>query len=345
MKPFQKELKIKQITSRLPGQEVIRDKKIILNNVAELDEANAHSVCFFENKKFLDALKNTKAGLLLVPTNFDTSLKPETNLVLTDKPYITFMMLVQTWLKLDSPKPTSYMASSASVAHSAKIGKNVWIGENVVIEQGVQIGANSKIEANTFIGKNCSLGKGCHLFPNVNLYENTILKDNVIIHSGCVIGADGFGYLFHEGKQQKIPQVGNVIIHSDVEIGASTTIDKSTIGSTVIGEGTKIDNLVQIGHNCKIGKHTIICAQVGLAGSTVIGNRVYLAGQVGVAGHLKIHDGVMVGAQSGITGDIPENAKYFGTPATEAGLQKRIYIAQRKLPKLLKKIKKIKVEE
>jgi len=345
MKQFQKELKIKQIASRLHGQEVICDKKVVLNNVAELEEANAHSICFFENKKFLNALKNTKAGLVLVPPSFDTSLKPNTNLILTEKPYLKFMMLVKTWLQLDSPKLTSYQANSASVAKSAIIGKNVWIGENVIIKENAKIDSNCQIEANTFIGKNCSLGMSCHLFPNINLYENTILKDNVIIHSGCVIGADGFGYLFHEGKQQKIPQVGNVVIHSEVEIGANTTIDRSTIGSTVIGEGTKIDNLVQIGHNCKIGKHTIICAQVGLAGSTEIGDRVYLAGQVGVAGHLKINDGAMVGAQSGITNDIPENAKYFGTPATEAGLQKRIYIAQRKLPKLLKKIKKIKVEE
>ncbi|MDN5354184.1 MAG: UDP-3-O-[3-hydroxymyristoyl] glucosamine N-acyltransferase [Candidatus Cloacimonadota bacterium] len=345
MKQFPKELKINQITSRLPGQEVIRDKKVILNNVAELDEANAHSVCFFENKKFLDALKKSKAGLVLVPPSFDISQKPNTNLILTDKPYVKFMMLVKTWQQLNAPQQTAYQASSASVSNSAKLGKNVWIGQNVVIAAEVEIGSNCKIEANSFIGKNSRLGKNCHLFPNVNLYENTILKDNVIIHSGCVIGADGFGYLFHEGKQQKIPQVGNVVIHSDVEIGANTTIDRSTIGSTVIGEGTKIDNLVQIGHNCKIGKYSIICAQVGLAGSTEIGDRVYLAGQVGVAGHLKIHDGAMIGAQSGISKDVPENAKYFGTPAIDAGLQKRICIAQRQLPKLLKKIKKIKVEK
>ncbi|MDY6915515.1 MAG: UDP-3-O-(3-hydroxymyristoyl)glucosamine N-acyltransferase [Candidatus Cloacimonadota bacterium] len=345
MKQFHNELKLKQITSRLPGQEVIRVKKSVLNNVAELEEANSKSVCFFENSKYLPSLKKSKAGLILVPPSFDIELKPETNLILVEKPYISFMMLVKTWLQLESSHPTSFKANSASISNSAIIGKNVWIGENVIIKENAIIGSNSKIEANTFIGKNCSIGKNCHLFPNVNLYENSKLEDGVIIHSGCVIGADGFGYLYHEGKQNKIPQVGNVIIHSDVEIGANTTIDKSTIGSTIIGEGTKIDNLVQIGHNCKIGKHTIICAQVGLAGSTQVGDRVYLAGQVGVAGHLKIHDGAMIGAQSGITNDVPENAKYFGSPATEARLQKKIYIAQRKLPEIIKKIKKLKVEE
>ncbi|MDZ4122092.1 MAG: UDP-3-O-(3-hydroxymyristoyl)glucosamine N-acyltransferase [Candidatus Cloacimonadaceae bacterium] len=161
------------------------------------------------------------------------------------------------------------------------------------------------------------------------------------MHSGVVIGSDGFGYILMQGRQQKIPQIGNVVIHNDVEIGAGTTIDRATFGSTVIGEGTKIDNMVQIGHNCTIGKHSIICAQVGLAGSTNVGDYVYLAGQVGVAGHLTIHDRAMVGAQSGVANDIEAGAKYFGYPARNADLTKRIMAVERYLPDMYRAYKNL----
>jgi len=176
----------------------------------------------------------------------------------------------------------------------------------------------------------------------VTIYEDCKIGNNVIIHAGAVIGSDGFGYLLHEGKQEKIPQVGNVVLEDEVEIGANTTIDRATLGSTIIGKGTKIDNLVQIGHNCTIGKHNILCAQVGLAGSTEIGNYVYLAGQVGVAGHLIINDKAMIGAQSGVASDIPESAKYFGSPAVDAGLKKRMLASEKRLPELVRFMNEVK---
>jgi len=210
----------------------------------------------------------------------------------------------------------------------------------VVIEDFVKIGRNTIIEANSVIQQNVQIGSNCHIYPNVTIYEDYIIKNKVILHAGCVIGADGFGYIFYEGKHNKIPQVGNVIIEDEVEIGANSAIDRATIGSTIVGKGTKIDNLVQVGHNCTIGENSILCAQVGLAGSTEIGNIVYLAGQVGVAGHLKIDDGAMVGAQSGVAKYIPKKAKYFGTPAIDAGLQKRMFISLKKLPEIIKKMKR-----
>jgi len=209
------------------------------------------------------------------------------------------------------------------------------IGENTIIGDG------TKIDSNTVLAVNVQVGKNCHFFPNITIYEDCIIRNNVIIHSGCVIGADGFGYLLHEGIQNKIPQVGNVIIEDDVEIGANSSVDRATISSTIIGKGTKIDNLVQVGHNCIIGENSILCAQVGLAGSTVIGDVVFLAGQVGVAGHLKIEDGVMVGAQSGVSHTIPAGTKVFGTPAIDAGLKKRILASEKKLPEVVRHYKKL----
>jgi len=315
-------------------------KKVELKNVAQLSEANPDSVCFYEQPKFLQQLKNCQAGLIFVPLDFNVDLKPDTNLIFVDKPYFAFMLLIKHWQQIDYRPIANKISDQAQVAPSAKLGKNVSLGHFVVIEDNCEIGDNTVIDSNTVIHKNVKVGSNCHFFPNVTIYEDCIIHNKVILHAGCVIGSDGFGYLLHEGKQEKIPQVGNVEIHSNVEIGSNTSVDRATLGSTIIGEGTKIDNLVQVGHNCVIGKNSILCAQVGLAGSTIIGDGVYLGGQVGVAGHLKIENGAMIGAQSGVSGSVPENAKYFGTPAIEAGLRKRIMASEKRLPEIIKYFKK-----
>jgi UDP-3-O-[3-hydroxymyristoyl] glucosamine N-acyltransferase len=278
--------------------------------------------------------------LIFGPKNCDKNLKPNTNLLLIDQPNIHFMMLVRTWLKLDLPKMKKSIGDSANIAKSASLGKNIIIGSNCDIGENVNIGDDTIIESNCVIKEDVQIGKNCHIYPNTTIYEDCVLKNNIIIHAGCVIGADGFGYLFHNGIHNKIPQVGNVIIEDDVEIGANSAVDRATLGSTLIGKGTKIDNLVQVGHNCKIDENSILCAQTGLAGSTIIGKTVYLAGQVGVAGHLKIDDGAMIGAQSGVTNDIPKGAKYFGSPAFEAGLQKKIMVSEKYLPEIVKEYRK-----
>ncbi len=204
------------------------------------------------------------------------------------------------------------------------------IGENSVVGDGCVIGANCAI------GANVKLGSNCRLFPNVTIYDTCILKDRVILHSGAVIGADGFGYALIGGKQVKIPQIGDVIIEDDVEIGANSCVDRATLGTTVIGARTKLDNLVQIGHNVVTGTDTIFCSQVGIAGSTEIGSRVYLAGQVGVADHRKIGNDVMVGAQSGIAKNVPDGAKQFGSPAIDDKQEKRVLLSLMKLPDFMK---------
>jgi UDP-3-O-[3-hydroxymyristoyl] glucosamine N-acyltransferase len=339
MKKFSLVLTAEQISTRLGAEKRIIDQ-VDLNNVAQLEEADVNSVCFYENIKYLDKLKASRAGLIFVPIDFDKDILPQANLIFVDKPYLSYMLLIKTWLKLESSGRKNEISSSASISESARLGNNVSLGENVVIGMNSIIGDNTIIDSNTVIGENVEIGSDCYLFPNVTIYEDCILKNNVILHSSCVIGSDGFGYLLHEGRQEKIPQVGNVVIENDVEIGSNTSIDRATLGSTIIGEGTKIDNLVQIGHNCTIGRNTIICAQVGLAGSTEIGDYVYLAGQVGVAGHLKINDGAMIGAQSGVSGSVPPKALYFGTPAIDAGLRKRIIASEKRIPEVVRFVKK-----
>jgi len=339
MKKFNLPLTPKKIASKLDCTTNFINK-VKLDNVAELHEANEYSVCFFENPKFLNALKETKAGLIFVPKDFDKNLKPNANLLFIDKPYIHFMMLVQTWLKLDLTKMKRSIDDSANIAKSVSLGKNISVGSNCKIGDNVTISDGTIIESNCVIKDDVQIGKSCHIHPNTTIYEDCVLKNNIILHAGCVIGADGFGYLFHNGIHNKIPQVGNVIIEDDVEIGANSAIDRATLGSTIIGKGTKIDNLVQVGHNCKIDENSVLCAQSGLAGSTIIGKTVYLAGQVGVAGHLKIDDGAMIGAQSGVTNDVPKGAKLFGSHAIEAGLQKRIMVSEKYLPEVVRDYRK-----
>ncbi|MCD6182471.1 MAG: UDP-3-O-(3-hydroxymyristoyl)glucosamine N-acyltransferase [Candidatus Cloacimonetes bacterium] len=340
MKRFPLALTPQQIASRLDGQLILR-KSCKLDNVSELVSANKRSICVYEQPKYLDALKQCPAGLIFVPQNFDINIMPEANLIRIQHPYLKFMMVVKTWLELTAPKAKSSVHKSAVVPPSATIGKNVRLDANVVLGENVTVGDGSVIMANCVLGDNVQIGQNCRLHPGVTVYEDCILENRVILHSGSVIGADGFGYLYFEGEQKKVPQVGNVILQDDVEVGANSTIDRSTLGSTIIGKGTKIDNLVQVGHNCEIGEHSILCAQVGLAGSTTVGNVVYIAGQVGVAGHLKIEDGARIGAQSGITNTVPKGARYFGTPATDATAYKRMLVAQRKVPELLKTVKEL----
>ena len=339
MKKFNFSLTPKKIASKLECTTEFANK-VKLDNVAELKEANEHSVCFFENPKFINTLKKTKAGLIFVPKDFDKSLKPNTNLLFIDNPYIHFMMLVKTWLKLNDPKKKRSIHTSAIIAKSASLGRNISINGNCVVGENVVIGDNTIIESNCAIKDNVLIGKDCHFHPNTTIYEDCELKNNIILHAGCVIGADGFGYIFHNGIHNKVPQVGNVIIEDDVEIGANSTVDRATLGSTIIGKGTKLDNLVQIGHNCIIDENSVLCAQSGLAGSTIIGKTVYIAGQVGVAGHLKIDDGAMIGAQSGVTNNVPKGAKLFGSPAIEARLQKRIMVSEKYLPDVVKDYRK-----
>lgn len=344
MKIFKNELKIEDIISQAKGDYVSRFETV-LSSVAELEDADSSSVCFYENEAYLNKLKSCKAGLIIVNTDFDDNLNEYSNLLKVEKPYFIFMVLVKLWLEMDKQSKESTISTKASVAKTAIVGENVSIGDYVVIEENVKIGNDTTIEANCVIKEGTVIGNNCYLFPNCTIYDNMVLENNVILHAGVVIGADGFGYILYNGVQEKVPQIGNVIIKDNVEIGANTCIDRGTIGSTVIEKNTKLDNLVQIGHNVKIGENTIICSQVGIAGSTQVGDLVYLAGQVGVADHVKIGNKVMAGAKSGIHGTLRDDVKVLGYPARDVALQRRIMAAETKLPDMFKNyLKNIKKE-
>ncbi len=230
---------------------------------------------------------------------------------------------------------------STVVAHSALIDPTAYIGPNCVIGERARIGARAVLHASDFVGDDCQLAAGTVLFPNVTLYPHTEIGERVRIHSGTVIGADGFGYVLDAGVHRKVPQIGNVILGDDVEIGANVTIDRGALKPTVIGRGTKIDNLVQIGHNVQIGEHCLVISQVGIAGSCELGNYVILAGQSGISGHLKIGNQVTVSAQSGVMHDIPAGEKWLGSPAQPDKQTKRQMLAIQRLPDLIRRVAKI----
>ena len=239
-------------------------------------------------------------------------------------------------------KHTPGIHPTAVISQSAKLGDNVSVGAYTVVEDGAQIGDNTVIFPQCYIGKDVVIGKNCYIYPQVVIREECVLKDYVILQAGAKIGSDGFGFSFHDGRHQKIPQIGNVVLGNDVEIQSNTCIDRAKISSTVIGDNTKIDNLVQVGHNVHVGMSSIMCAQVGVAGTTEIGNGVILAGQVGLAGHMTIGDRAQVGAQSGVMSSIPAGQTYFGYPAMPQREAFKLQAILRKLPEMHKEFRSLK---
>jgi UDP-3-O-[3-hydroxymyristoyl] glucosamine N-acyltransferase len=235
-------------------------------------------------------------------------------------------------------QPAAGIHPSAVVAATAQVDPTAHIGPNCVIGEQVKIGARAVLLSGISVGHDSTLGDETKIFPNVTVYPRTHIGKRVRIHANSVIGSDGFGYVFDTGAHRKVLQVGNTVIGDDVEIGAGVTIDRGALGATVIGKGTKIDNLVQVAHNVEIGEHCILCAQVGIAGSAKVGNYVVMAGQVGIAGHLKIGNQVTIGSKSGVMDNIPDGETWLGTPAMPDKQFKRIVIGMIRLPDLMKKI-------
>ncbi len=286
-----------------------------LTGVAAIAEAGEGDLTFFGNAKYLPQLKACRAAAALVPLDFAEEISPVA--IRVENPSLAFSKIVERF----APAPIRW---APSVHPSAVIGKGVTLGEGVsiqpyaVIEDGARIGDRTVVGAHAYIGHDAQVGSDCLLHPRVTVANRCILGNRVIVHSGVVIGSDGFGFEFSQGRHVKIPQIGIVQIDDDVEIGANTTIDRARFGRTWIQAGTKIDNLVQIAHNVVVGKHCIIISQVGISGSTRLGNYVTLAGQVGVAGHLEIGDQAVVGAQSGISKSLSAKNTYMGSPAVPA---------------------------
>lgn len=312
------------------------DGSVVLTGFAPAHVAKAGDLTFAENESYLARAEQSAAAAILVDGTLKSTAKV---LIRVSNARIAFAKA----LTLFYPEPafTPGIHPTAVIAKSAEIDPTAYIGPNCVIGENVKIGARVVLDGLIFVGDNSQIGEESHLFPQVSLYPRTQIGRRVRLHSGTIVGADGFGYVMDKGEHRKVPQAGWVSIQDDVELGANVTVDRGTLGPTVIGKGTKIDNLVQVGHNVTIGEHCILISQVGVAGSTKLGNYVTLAGQVGIAGHLKIGDKVIVGAQSGVMTDIPEGEKWLGAPARPDRQMKRQMIALQQLPELLRRIQQL----
>jgi UDP-3-O-[3-hydroxymyristoyl] glucosamine N-acyltransferase len=292
-----------------------------IDNIAPLDSAGPRDVTFLDNSKFLDGFATTRAGACLVAPRFVSSAPPGLVVLETPHPYAGFVAVARK-LFADMLRPISLYgisgrSTAAVVHHSARLEANVTVDPLAVIGPNTQIGSGTVIGARTVIGPEVYIGRDCAVGPDATI-QHALIGDRVIIHPGVRIGQDGFGYLPSPQGHEKIPQTKRVIIQDDVEIGANTTIDRGGTRDTVIGEGTKIDNLVQIGHNCTIGRHCLIVAHVGISGSVVVGDFVVLAGQVGIADHVKIGAGAILGGGAGLMSDVPAGARWVGSPAEPA---------------------------
>jgi len=309
-----------------------------ISGAAAVTDATGDQVTFFGNARYLPALKQSKAAAAFVPLDFAEQIGPA--LIRVANPSLAFAQAVERF----APEA---IVHAPGVHPTAVVGPDVTLGEGVsiqpyaVIERGAAIGAGSVIGAYVFIGQESKVGQQCHLHPHVTVRERTILGSRVIIHSGTVVGSDGFGYEFSEGRHVKIPQIGCVQIDDDVEIGANVTIDRARFGRTWIQEGTKIDNLVQIAHNVVVGKHSIIVSQAGISGSSKLGQYVTLAGQVGIVGHIEIGDRAIVGAQSGVSKNIPAGETWFGYPAGPIRETKERLAYIGRLEKLYARVRKL----
>jgi UDP-3-O-[3-hydroxymyristoyl] glucosamine N-acyltransferase len=316
-------------------------ESVEITGVASLLEARPGDVTFFGNPRYLAQLRLSKATAAFVPLDFEEEVPPL--LLRVENPSVAFASVVAAFAP-PQITPPRVIHPTAVVSATAILGEGVSVGPLAVVEEGVVIGDGSMIGPGCLIAQEVTIGQNCHLHHGAIIRERCILGNRVILQPGAVIGSCGFGYELQAGKHVKIPQTGIVEVGDDVEIGANTTIDRARFGRTVIGEGSKIDNLVQIAHNVQVGPHSIICSQVGIAGSTRVGSYVTLAGQVGLAGHLEIGDKAVIGAQSGLSKNVPPGSMVLGAPAKpmKEWKQNNFYISQ--LGKLYERVKELEGE-
>jgi UDP-3-O-[3-hydroxymyristoyl] glucosamine N-acyltransferase len=325
--------------ARLVKGELIGDGGLLVSGFSGIKEAKKNELTFLSNPKYDPLLHDTQAGVILVPRQMAC---PGKTLIRVDNPSLSFTLVVNHFLKGGPDYKPRGIHPTAVIAPGAKLAPGVAVGPHTIIEDGAIISKGCILYANCYVGHETHLGQDCLIYPQVVLREKVFLGNRVIIHSGTVIGSDGYGYVTVDGRHLKIPQVGSVIIEDDVEIGANVTIDRARFDKTIIGEGTKIDNLVQIAHNVIIGKHCLIVAQSGIAGSTKLGDHVILAAQSGLVGHIEIGDGAVVGAQSGVNHSIKAGEQVFGYPAQPIKEALRTNAHIQRLNKYVETIKELK---
>ena len=329
-----------QIAGILEG-EVIGNPDAEVFKLAKIEEGTEGSLTFLANPKYVNFIYTTQATITIVNNDFVPENDLATTLIKVDDAYQSFSKLLEYYNQVKLMK--SGIEQPSVISENVSYGEQLYLGSFSYVGKNVTIGKNVKIYPNCFIGDNVSIGDNCIFFAGVKIYSETEIGNNCNFHSGCVVGSDGFGFApTEEGTYNKIPQIGNVIIEDDVEIGANTTIDRATLGTTLIRKGVKLDNHIQIAHNVEIGENTVIAAQTGIAGSTKIGSNCLIGGQVGIAGHLTIGNNVRVQAQSGIGKNIPDGEIIQGSPAFNYSDFSKSYVHFRNLPKIVSDLEELK---
>jgi UDP-3-O-[3-hydroxymyristoyl] glucosamine N-acyltransferase len=315
-----------------------------VRGLAALATAQAGDLTFLGNPKYKAEVAATAASVVLLPRDFAGEPRAGQLFLLVENPSVALARVCARLEQALWPRPAPGVHPSAVVAPGARVAASATVGPLCVVEAGAVVSERAHLQAQVFLGRNARVGDDCWLMPGVAVTAECVLHERVRLHAGVVVGSDGFGYDFAGGRHQKVPQVGSVEVFSDVEIGANSTIDRARFSRTVIGEGTKIDNLVQIAHNVVIGKHCLLCAQVGISGSTTIGDYSVLGGQVGVAGHLTLGKGSKVGGQAGVSRDLPDGAFVDGYPAIPIQLEQRIRVLRQRLPDLFRRVDAMETE-
>lgn len=339
MLPLQADMEFtaKQIAELLQGT-VDGNAEAKVSRLSKIEEGTEGSLTFLANPAYTQFIYTTNASVAIVNSDFVAEKEISATLVRVENAYASFAKLLEVYNTIQRNKVG--VDSHAFIESSASYGTDVYIGAFTYVGKNVKIGDRAKIYPNVYIGDNCTIGSDTTIFPGTQIYSDCVIGNHVTLHAGCVIGADGFGFQPNsENNYQKVAQIGNVIIEDHVDVGANSSIDRATLGSTIIRKGVKLDNLIQIAHNVEIGENTVIAAQTGVAGSTKIGKNCMIGGQVGIVGHITIADGTKIAAQSGVGSNITKpNEILQGSPAFGIGDYKRTYVVFRKLPDLEKKI-------
>lgn len=324
----------------LVGGKVSGDSSVTITGVNGVDEAGDGDLCFIRNAQYLPQLEKSGASAVLIQEAPEGLTIPA---ILVPKPDLAFAMVLK-YCETQQLRHPSGIHPAAVIDPSAVLGENVAIGACAVIDADVQLGAGVVIYAGVYVGHRSRIGAGSIIYPNVTIREETEIGAGCIVHAGAAIGSDGFGYAPLEGSWMKIPQVGRVVLEDDVEIGSCTSVDRATFGETRIGKGTKIDNLVQIGHNVRIGEHCALAGMVGVAGSAQLSDRVQVGASAGIKGHITIGEGAMVAARSGVVKSVEPGAIVSGFPAIDHDEERRVMVAQRRIPELIRRIRNLERE-
>ena len=321
--------------AKMTGGAIEGNPEALISGFAKIEEAKEGDLSFIANPKYAHFASSTKASVLLVNKNFESPNDLKPTLVRVDDPYSTLALLLR--LMEQSKSQPSGIESPVVIGEGTALPENCYLGAFSYLGKNIKIGSGVKIYPQVYIGDNCEIGEDTVIYAGAKIYAGCKIGSRCVVHSGVVIGADGFGFAPVNGHYEKIPQIGGVIIEDDVEIGANTTIDRATFGNTVIGKGTKLDNLIMIAHNVKVGEDNVFAAQTGVAGSTQIGDRNRVGGQCGFAGHISVGNDNEIGAQSGIPNNVGDNNRLIGYPAVDARLFARNVVYMKKLGELFNK--------